>query len=281
MIRAPLAALARAVEVALAEDLDVAGDITTDAVVPQAEPAKAQIRSRQYGRIAGVDCIAIAFSRLPEPAQVAVVAGDGSDVVPGEVIARLSGSARTILTAERTILNILCHLSGIATATASAVSQVAGCRTVIKDTRKTTPGLRAIEKYAVTVGGGVNHRIGLYDAVLIKDNHIALAGSLPAAVERVRSQRGHAMPIQVEVDSLEQLNQALRCGVESVLLDNFPPKLLREAVTHVAGRCLTEASGGVTPANVAEVAATGVDAISLGWLTHSAPALDLGLDLEQ
>lgn len=280
MTRAPLAALARAVEAALAEDLDDPGDITTDAVVPQAEPAKAQIRSRQCGRIAGIDCIAIAFSRLPEPAQVAVVAGDGSDVVPGEVIARLSGSARTILTTERTILNILCRLSGIASATAYAVSQVASYRTVIKDTRKTTPGLRAIEKYAVTVGGGVNHRIGLYDAVLIKDNHIALAGSIPAAVERVRSQRGPAMPIQVEVDSLEQLDEALRSGVESVLLDNFPLDLLRKAVTLVAGRCLTEASGGVTPANVAEVAATGVDAISLGWLTHSAPALDLGLDFE-
>jgi nicotinate-nucleotide pyrophosphorylase (carboxylating) len=278
LIRAPIAALAGAVEIALAEDLDDAGDITTDAVVPQAEPVKAQIRSRQYGRIAGVDCIAIALSKLPEPAQVAVVARDGSDVVPGEVIARLSGSARTILTTERTILNILCRLSGIASATASVVSQVASYRTVIKDTRKTTPGLRAIEKYAVTVGGGVNHRIGLYDAVLIKDNHIALAGSIPAAVERVRSQRGHAMPIQVEVDSLEQLDEALGCGVESVLLDNFPLDRLREAVTRVAGRCLTEASGGVTPANVAEVAATGVDAISLGWLTHSAPALDLGLD---
>jgi nicotinate-nucleotide pyrophosphorylase (carboxylating) len=277
---APLAALARAVEVALAEDLDVAGDVTTDAVVPQGAPVKAQICSRQGGRIAGVDCIAIAFARLPEPAQVAVVAGDGRDVVPGEVIARLSGSARTILTTERTILNILCRLSGIATAAAFAVSQVASHRAVIKDTRKTTPGLRALEKYAVAVGGGVNHRIGLYDAVLIKDNHIALAGSITAAVERVRSRRGDSMPIQVEVDSLEQLDEALRCRAESVLLDNFPLDLLREAVRHVAGRCLTEASGGVTPANVDEVAATGVDAISLGWLTHSAPALDLGLDFE-
>jgi nicotinate-nucleotide pyrophosphorylase (carboxylating) len=278
--RAPLAALARAVEVALAEDLDVAGDITTDAVVPQGTPVKAQIRSRQAGRIAGVDCIAIAFSKLPEPAQATVVADDGSDVAPGEVVAHLSGSARTILTTERTILNILCRLSGIATATASAVCRVASHRAVIKDTRKTTPGVRALEKYAVAVGGGVNHRIGLYDAVLIKDNHIALAGSITAAVGRVRSRRGDSMPIQVEVDSLEQLDEALRCRAESVLLDNFPLDLLREAVTLVAGRCLTEASGGVTPANVGEVAATGVDAISLGWLTHSAPALDLGLDFE-
>ena len=267
-------------EVALAEDMDVAGDITTDAVVPQGTPVKAQIRSRQAGRIAGVDCIAIAFSKLPEPAQVAVVAGDGTDVAPGEVVARLSGSARTILTTERTILNILCRLSGIATAAASAVSQASGHRAVIKDTRKTTPGLRVLEKYAVAVGGGVNHRCGLYDAVLIKDNHIALAGSITAAVGRVRSRRGNAMPIQVEVDSLKQLDEALRCRAESVLLDNFPIDLLREAVTLVAGRCLTEASGGVTPANVGAVAATGVDAISLGWLTHSAPALDLGLDFE-
>jgi nicotinate-nucleotide pyrophosphorylase (carboxylating) len=274
----PLGALASAVEIALAEDLNSAGDITTDAVVPAGTKIQAQVRSRQAGRIAGVDCIAIAFSKLPERAQVAVVACDGSDVVPGQMVARLSGSARSVLTAERTILNILCRLSGIATATAAAVRQAAGYRAVIKDTRKTTPGLRALEKYAVAVGGGVNHRFGLHDAVLIKDNHIALAGSITAAVERVRSRRVMSMPIQVEVDSLDQLEEALRCGVNAVLLDNLSPDQLRQAVGIVDGRCLTEASGGVTLTNVREVAATGVDAISLGWLTHSAPALDLGLD---
>jgi nicotinate-nucleotide pyrophosphorylase (carboxylating) len=275
----PLKALASAVEDALAEDLDATGDITTEAVISAGTTIQAQIRSRQAGRIAGVDCIAIAMSRLPEPAQTNVVCHDGSDVVPGQTVAWLSGSARTVLTAERTILNILCRLSGIATATASAVRQVAGYRAVIKDTRKTTPGLRALEKYAVAVGGGVNHRFGLHDAVLIKDNHIELAGSITLAVERVRARHGQSMPVQVEVDSLVQLEEALRCGVNAVLLDNLTPDQLRQAVDIVNGRCLTEASGGITLGNVREVAATGVQAISLGWLTHSSPALDLGLDI--
>jgi nicotinate-nucleotide pyrophosphorylase (carboxylating) len=219
------------------------------------------------------------MSRLPEPAQTIVVCHDGSDVVPGQTVAWLSGSARTVLTAERTILNILCRLSGIATATASAVRQIAGYRAVIKDTRKTTPGLRALEKYAVAVGGGVNHRFGLHDAVLIKDNHIELAGSITLAVERVRARHGQSMPVQVEVDSLAQLEEALRSGVNAVLLDNLTPDQLRQAVDMVNGRCLTEASGGITLGNVRKVAATGVQAISLGWLTHSSPALDLGLDI--
>ncbi|MGH8221794.1 MAG: carboxylating nicotinate-nucleotide diphosphorylase [Woeseiaceae bacterium] len=263
---------------ALAEDLDAAGDITTDAIFPAAATVHAAIRSRQPGRIAGVDCIAITLSKFPEPARVAVVAGDGTDVAPGDTVARLSGAARTVLSSERTILNLLCRLSGIATATAAAVRQVSGHRAVIKDTRKTTPGLRALEKYAVAVGGGVNHRFGLHDAVLIKDNHIALAGSITAAIERVQSRRGPSMPVQVEVDSLDQLEEALGCQVDAVLLDNLPTDWLCQAVKLVDGRCLTEASGGVSLANVREVAATGVDAISLGWLTHSAPALDLGLD---
>ncbi|MGH8249270.1 MAG: carboxylating nicotinate-nucleotide diphosphorylase [Steroidobacteraceae bacterium] len=275
---AQLAALTSAVDASFAEDLATAGDITTDAVVPVATSIDAQIRSRQAGCIAGVDCIAIAISRLPESVEVTVLARDGSDVFPGATVAKLTGSARTVLTAERTILNILCRLSGIATATAAAVRQTKGYRAVIKDTRKTTPGLRVLEKYAVAVGGGVNHRFGLYDAVLIKDNHIALAGSIATAVERARSRYGDAVPLQVEVDSLAQLEEALRCHVQAVLLDNFTPERLREAVGIVGGRCLTEASGGVTPANVREIAAAGVDSISLGWLTHSAPALDLGLD---
>ena len=280
MSPALLDALTSAVAVGLAEDLDVGGDITTDAVVSAGTLIRAEIRSRQAGRIAGTDCIAIAFSKLPEPAEVDVVAGDGSDVSPGATVARLSGSARTILTAERTVLNILCRLSGIATATATAVHRLDGCRTVIKDTRKTTPGLRVVEKYAVEVGGGVNHRFGLYDAVLIKDNHIALAGSITVAVERVRARHGPSVPAQVEVESMDQLEEALRCRVDAVLLDNLSADELRAAVRLVDGRCQTEASGGVTLANVREVAATGVDAISLGWLTHSAPALDLGLDFE-
>jgi nicotinate-nucleotide pyrophosphorylase (carboxylating) len=280
-LRPLLEALEQAVTLALAEDLDDKGDITTDAIVPAGSTIEAEIRSRQPGRIAGTDCIAIALAQFPESAQVTVCAGDGADVASGETVARLSGSARTVLTAERTILNLLCRLSGIATATATAVRLLDGTRTVIKDTRKTTPGLRVLEKYAVAVGGGVNHRFGLYDAVLIKDNHIALAGSLTAAVDRVRSRLGAATRIQVEVDTLEQLEEALRCQVNAVLLDNLPIPQLRAAVKLVDGRCHTEASGGITLANVREVAATGVEAVSLGWLTHSPVALDLGLDIRE
>jgi nicotinate-nucleotide pyrophosphorylase (carboxylating) len=184
-----------------------------------------------------------------------------------------------VLTAERSILNILCRMSGIATATAAAVRLVHGTRAVIKDTRKTTPGLRALEKYAVAVGGGVNHRFGLYDAVLVKDNHIGLAGSITAAVDRVRLRLGVSTRIQVEVESIAELEEALRCQVDAVLLDNLSLLQLRAAAQLVDGRCHTEASGGITLANVREVAATGVEAISMGWLTHSAVALDLGLDV--
>lgn len=278
-MKPPLDALEQAVIASLAEDLGSAGDITTEAIVPVGSTIEAEIRSRQPGRIAGADCIAIALSRFPERAQAAILVCDGSDVAPGETVARLSGSARTVLTAERTILNILCRLSGIATATAAAVRLVEGTRAVIKDTRKTTPGLRALEKYAVVVGGGVNHRFGLHDAVLVKDNHIGLAGSVATAVSRVRSRLGASVRVQVEVETMDQLEEALRCHVNAVLLDNFKPKLLDAAVRLVDGRCHTEASGGITPANVRKIAATGVEAISLGWLTHSAAALDLGLDI--
>lgn len=276
---APLDALKRVVDAALAEDLDAAGDITTDSVIPRGTPILAEIRSRQAGRIAGLDVIDIVFGRFPETATVAIVAPDGRDVAPGDTIARISGSARTVLTAERTILNVLGRLSGIATATAAVVRRIASTRTVVKDTRKTTPGLRALERYAVAVGGGVNHRSGLYDAVLIKDNHIGVVGSITAAVGRARSCLGPAMPVQVEVETMDQLDEALRCDVNSVLLDNMSPDELRLAVTLVNGRCHTEASGGITVANVREVAAAGVDSVSLGWLTHSTRALDLGLDI--
>lgn len=278
-MKPPLEALEQAVTLALAEDLGGSEDITTNSIVPAGLTIEAEIRSRQPGRIAGADCIAIALTRFPEPAQVAILAGDGVDVVPGQTVARLSGSARTVLTAERTILNLLCRLSGIATATAAAVRLVAGTRTVIKDTRKTTPGLRALEKYAVAIGGGVNHRLGLHDAILIKDNHVGLAGTVAAAIERVRSQLGASTRIQVEVDTLDQLEEALHCQVNAVLLDNLPLLQLRAAVELVDGRCHTEASGGITLENVREIAETGVEAISMGWLTHSAAGLDLGLDV--
>jgi len=275
----PVDALRRVVDAALSEDLGTAGDITTDAVVPPGTVLSAEIRSRRSGRIAGVGVAALTLARFPGHAAAEILLTDGSDVLPGDSVLRVTGSARTILTAERTILNVLSWLSGIATATALVVRQVAGTRAVIKDTRKTTPGLRSLERYAVAVGGGVNHRSGLYDAVLIKDNHIGIAGSITTAVQRARTQAPRAMPVQVEVDTLEQLEEALRCQVDAVLLDNMAPEELRRAVVRVAGRCHTEASGGITPENVRDIAETGVDAISLGWLTHSSRALDLGMDL--
>jgi nicotinate-nucleotide pyrophosphorylase (carboxylating) len=276
---APLDALARVVADALAEDFGAAGDITTDSVVPADTHMSAAIRSRQAGCIAGSDAIAMVLARLPGSARAAIHVADGAKVRAGDTIACVSGPARSLLSGERVMLNLLGRLSGIATATAAAVRAVEGTGARIKDTRKTTPGLRALEKYAVAVGGGVNHRAGLYDAVLVKDNHIGVAGSVTAAVVRVRARLGAAVPVQVEVDSLAQLEEALRCGVEAVLLDNMAPDALRRAVAIVDHRCHTEASGGITLANVRAVAETGVDSISLGWLTHSAQSLDLGLDI--
>jgi nicotinate-nucleotide pyrophosphorylase (carboxylating) len=277
---APVAEFTRVVQAAVAEDLGERGDLTTEAVVPPGTRMQAVIRSREPGRIAGSDVISLVLAQFSEAATASIAAPDGTDVAAGSVVATLSGSARTLLTGERVMLNLLGRLSGIATATASVVRAVEGTRAAIKDTRKTTAGLRALEKYAVAVGGGVNHRFGLYDAVLIKDNHIGVAGSIAAAVGRVRERHAGAFPIQVEVDTLAQLEQALDCGVESVLLDNMAPDLLRRAVEIAHGRCHLEASGGVTLANVRAIAETGVDSISLGWLTHSARSLDLGLDVD-
>jgi nicotinate-nucleotide pyrophosphorylase (carboxylating) len=275
----PREALARVVQAALAEDLGSRGDITTDAIVPAGRRMTAVVRSREYGRIAGCDAIPIVLAQFAEPATGEVLAPDGTDVVAGDPVATLSGSARTLLSGERVILNLLGRLSGIATATATVVRAVAGTGVAIKDTRKTLPGLRALEKYAVAVGGGVNHRFGLYDAVLIKDNHIGVAGSITAAVSRVRARWGDEFPIQVEVDTLAQLEEALACRVTAVLLDNMTPEQLRSAVAVAGGRCHLEASGGITLANVRAVAESGVDSISLGGLTHSARSLDLGLDI--
>ena len=276
---APAEALSRIVTEALAEDFGGRGDITTNAIVPPGTPMSGAIRSREAGRIAGIDAIRLVLEKLPEPASATLVARDGADIEAGGTVALLSGSARTLLSGERVMLNILGRLSGIATATAAVVRAVEGTGVAVKDTRKTTPGLRALEKYAVAAGGGVNHRSGLYDAVLIKDNHIAVAGSIRIAVAQTRSSLGEEFPIQVEVDTLAQLEEALGCAVTAVLLDNMKPAELRDAVALVKHRCHTEASGGITLANVRAVAETGVDSISLGWLTHSARSLDLGLDI--
>jgi len=208
-----------------------------------------------------------------------VEAPDGSTVQSGTTLATVCGPARAILTGERVALNFLGHLSGIATSTRGIVDAIAGTRARVVCTRKTTPGLRALEKYAVRCGGGRNHRFGLDDAVLIKDNHVALAGGIAPALERVRRAVGHLVKIEIEVDSLAQLREALDLGADVVLLDNMPLETLREAVAMAKGKAVTEASGGINPTTAAAIAATGVDLLSVGWLTHSAPALDVALDV--
>jgi len=268
------------VRATLLEDLGRAGDLTTDAIVPVDIVATTVLTAREAGVVAGLDLAALAF-RLVEPdIEVVTRCPDGSEVSPEQVIATLRGPARGILTAERTALNFLNHLSGIATATKSMVVAVRAHKARIVCTRKTTPGLRSIEKYAVRAGGGSNHRFGLDDAVLIKDNHVAIAGGIRAAVERARAGVGHLVKIEVEVDTLAQLDEALGLRVDAVLLDNMTLEDLRRAVAMVGDRAITEASGRIAPATAAQVAATGVDLISVGWLTHSAPALDIGLDFQ-
>jgi nicotinate-nucleotide pyrophosphorylase (carboxylating) len=266
------------VRAALLEDLGLAGDITTDAIVPLAAHAEAAFVSRQPGVIAGFDLARLSFELLDPAIEIDIKKPDGSQIAPGETIAVVRGPARGILTAERTALNFLCHLSGVATATAAAVAAVKGSKARIVCTRKTIPGLRALEKYAVRAGGGANHRFGLDDAVLIKDNHIAVAGGVTEALRRARESVSHMAKIEVEVDSLAQLREALAFGVDAVLLDNMDPGMLAEAVAVVGGRAITEASGGVRLDNVAAIAASDIDLISIGRLTHSAPAIDIGLD---
>lgn len=268
------------VRAALLEDLGRAGDLTTDAIVPQEQRATTVLAARQPGVVAGLDLAALAFRLIDQDVSIAVQRGDGSVVAAGDVIATVSGPARAILTGERTALNFLSRLSGIATATRAIVDAVHGHKAKIVCTRKTTPGLRAIEKYAVRAGGGSNHRFGLDDAVLIKDNHIAVAGGIRPAIERVRSSVGHLVKIEIEVDTLAQLEEALELAPDAVLLDNMTPEELRRAVAMVSGRAITEASGRITAATAPTVAATGVDLISIGWLTHSAPILDIGLDYQ-
>jgi nicotinate-nucleotide pyrophosphorylase (carboxylating) len=265
---------------ALLEDLGRVGDITTDAIVPPDLTGQAAVVARAAGRGAGLEPALHAFRRLDPECRLDVRLRDGSDVGIGDALARVIASARTLLAAERTALNLLGHLSGIATATRDVVKQLDGLETRVACTRKTTPGLRALEKYAVRVGGGSPHRYGLDDAVLVKDNHVALAGGIAEAVRRVRESVGHMVKVEVEVDTLAQLDDALAIGVDAVLLDNMDLPTLREAVRRARGRALTEASGGIRPENVREVAETGVDLVSLGWLTHSAPSLDVALEVE-
>jgi len=267
------------VRTALLEDLGTAGDITSDAIVPHDCKATFQFRAREAGFLAGLDLVAYAFLLVDQSIDIRFDRMDGCRVAAGETIATVSGPARGMLTAERTALNFLCHLSGIATATAEIVEAVRGQHARVVCTRKTTPGLRALEKYSVRAGGGGNHRFGLDDAVLIKDNHIAIAGDIRTAVERARAAVGHMVKLEVEIDTLDQLETALSLGVDAVLLDNMSVGQLTRAVAMVDGRATTEASGRITATTAPAIAATGVDLISVGWLTHSAPILDIGMDV--
>ncbi len=268
------------VRAALLEDLGRAGDITTEAIVPADAPIAAFIAARQPGIVAGLEAALLAFELLDPSLEIEVMRGDGSRVERGQKVARINGRARPVLAAERTALNLLCRLSGVATATRSLVDAIGNHKAKIVCTRKTTPGLRILEKEAVRAGGGANHRFGLDDAMLIKDNHIALAGGVGKALERARAHAGHLVKIELEVDTLDQLAEALDHEVDAVLLDNMDPDTLRRAVAMVAGRAVTEASGRITRETVPAIAASGVDLISSGWITHSAPILDLGLDIE-
>jgi nicotinate-nucleotide pyrophosphorylase (carboxylating) len=271
----------RAVLAALDEDLGSAGDITTNAIVPAGATATAAIVAREAGVVAGLDLAEAAFKALDPDIRFTRIVVDGGSVGAGGKIATVSGKTRAILSAERTALNFLGRLSGIATLTASYVKAVEGTGARIACTRKTTPGLRALEKYAVRAGGGINHRFGLYDAVLVKDNHIAASGGIAGALARLKSRAGHSVRIEVEVDTLDQLAEALKFPIDAVLLDNMDAGTLREAVKLVAGRVVTEASGGVTLENVREIASTGVDVISAGTLTHSPRNLDSSLEWER
>ncbi len=268
-----------AVRRALAEDLGRAGDITTAATVPLDARAEATIVARRSGVIAGLPLAERGFKLVDARLAFDGPIADGAAVSGGSVLARIGGSARAILAAERVALNFLGHLSGIASATAAFVEAVKGTGARITCTRKTTPGLRALEKYAVRCGGGSNHRFGLDDAMLIKDNHIVIAGGVVPALQRAKAAAGHLVKIEVEVDTLEQLAEALTMAPDVILLDNMTPDQLREAVRLIDGRAVSEASGGVTIGNVRTIAETGVDFISSGWITHSAPALDVSLEI--
>jgi nicotinate-nucleotide pyrophosphorylase (carboxylating) len=269
-----------AVTRALAEDLGRAGDVTSIATIPEGAPARAVVVARQAGVISGLPLVAATFRKLAPEIAIAAHARDGAEVASKSALMTVEGPARAVLAAERTALNLVGHLSGVATATHEFVRRVAGTRTRICCTRKTTPGLRALEKYAVRCGGGFNHRFGLDDAMLIKDNHVAVAGGIRAALARARAAAGHLVKIEIEVDTLDQLRDVLEVGLaDAVLLDNMDAATMRKAVDMVAGRFPLEASGGITLDTIAEIAKTGVDYASSGWITHSAPQLDVALDI--
>lgn len=274
----PAVMLEPVVRAALLEDLGRAGDITTDAIVDADTESRLRLVARKPGVLAGLDLARMAFALTDPRIELLPALRDGVRLRPGDEIAVVGGPARGILTAERTALNLLCHLSGVASATAAIADAIRPYGTRVTCTRKTLPGMRALQKYAVRVGGGSNHRFGLDDAMLIKDNHVALAGGIKPAIERARAAAGHLVKIELEVDTLAQLEEALALGVDVVLLDNMDLAQLRQAVAMAKGRAITEASGGVTPETAPAIAATGVDLIAIGWITHSVQVLDIGLD---
>lgn len=279
-LRLPQMLVEKAVAEALAEDLGEAGDITSVATVAPSARASGAIAARKPGIVAGLQVAEAAFRTLDENVAFEVLVRDGERVEPGQQIAHVAGNARALLTAERVALNFLGHMSGIATLTGAYVEKTSGTRAKIIDTRKTTPGLRALEKLAVRAGGGTNHRFGLFDAILIKDNHIIAAGGIGPALNKAREHAGHMVKVEIEVATLDELREALVHKPDAVLLDNMPVAALKAAVAEVAGRAITEASGGVNLETVRAIAETGIDLISLGALTHSAPVLDIGLDFK-
>jgi len=269
-----------AVTRALAEDLGRAGDVTSTATIPADARGRGVVVARQPGVIAGLPLVEAVFRKLAPDVGITAHGRDGGAVEAGDALMTIAGNARAILAGERVALNFLGHLSGIATATGAFVARVAHTRTRVTCTRKTTPGLRALQKYAVRCGGGFNHRFGLDDAMLIKDNHIAVAGSIRAVLERARAVAGHLVKIEIEVDTLDQLHEVIDAGgADVVLLDNMDATILRRAVDLVAGRLVTEASGGITLDTVGTIAESGVDYVSSGSITHSAPNLDVALDI--
>jgi len=273
--------LEEAVTRALKEDLGRAGDITSIAIITEGTRGRATAVARKPGVVSGLPLFAETFRRLSPQIQIEPHARDGAAIKAGDKLMTISGDARAILSAERSALNFLGHLSGIATATAAFVQRIAHTKARIICTRKTTPGLRALEKYAIRCGGGFNHRFGLDDAMLIKDNHIAVAGGIRAVLTRAKRAAGHLVKIEIEVDSLDQLNEVLDVGLaDVVLIDNFDLDAMRKAVAMVAGRLVIEASGGITLESAAAIAETGVDYLSSGALTHSVQNLDIGLDIE-
>jgi nicotinate-nucleotide pyrophosphorylase (carboxylating) len=270
-----------AVHRALEEDLGRAGDVTSIATVPEDTRGRAKVVARKAGVVSGLPWVDAAFRRLSPEMNITASTRDGAAITAGAKLMTIEGNARAILSAERTALNFIGHMSGIATATAEFVKRIAHTEARIICTRKTTPGLRAVEKYAIRCGGGYNHRFGLDDAMLIKDNHIAVAGGIGAVLKRAKAAAGHLVKIEIEVDSLEQLEEVLKVGLaDVVLIDNFDLDSMRRAVAMVDGRLVIEASGGITLASAAAIAETGVDYLSSGSLTHSVQNLDIGLDIE-